>query len=420
MNHPLHLKERLSEIEPSAYEFYGLRFNPFPMSGVAPEHPKVFAAREEAYKRISDFIVRTYRSKKWSGLVVIAEYGNGKTHTLKLIRDRINQDIGTTPTGKCFAVYIENLGDSLTDFYSGLLREIGFSLFLKLLWNVVSERFKSKLDETRFLDELRPRQLTLTRTVKNLKPFFSSLSTFKEAVSRRYLSRTRVLTRIRRFLREVISNENLLKCCSILVTDRNEELIDMSWRYISGRLLTSSEYRKLGLNKKSITDEEVSQEVFGNILGVLRENSFTNVYLLIDEIEDVIPIPKQRKRVMLGGLRRIIDNNQQNLMMSIATTMAGWMDFQRSSPPLGDRFPTVVELFPLNLGETKGLISKYLSSARTAEKVEGVFPFTEQLITKIWKKSEGNLRKILELSYEILEKGALKKVKPLDSSLLTG
>lgn len=416
MSDPFNLRERLSEIKPSAFEFYGLASNPFPMSGVAPEHPKVFAARKKAYHRISDFIIRTYKSKKWSGLVEIAEYGNGKTHTLKLVRDRINQEIGTTPTGKCLALYIENLGDDLNDFYFEFIREIGFSLFLELLWKILSETFETKIDDSAFLNRLKPRQATLRKKV-NLKSFFSSPKTLKLAVSKEYLSREKILSLVKAILKKVISNENLLKCCSVLVIDSDDKMVDSSWRYISGLSLTLTEYKKLELDKKSITSEEISQEVFGNILEIFRKNSYTNLYLLIDEIEDVIPIPKQRKRELLGGLRRIIDNNQQNLMIIIATTMAGWLDLQKASPPLADRFPIVVELPPLNPSETEELIRDYLELVRINGKKASITPFTKELIANIWKKSGGNLRKVLEMCYDLLEKGAYKKARTLDSSL---
>lgn len=417
MSEPFKLRERISEVEATSYRIYQLRLNPFPMSGVAPEHPKVFAARDYAYTRISDFIVRTFKSKKWSGTVVIADYGNGKTHTLKLIRDTINEELGTTSSGSCLAIFIENLGDNLTEFHQILLREIGISDFIELLWNIVNKEIIQKLQDDAYLKRFIPEQPQLFQP-DNVRPYFSSLSTLRRAVSSRYLSKDALFSEARSILQEIISNQNLLKCCISLLIEADDELVDTSWRYISGRSLTLAESRKLGLSKSSITDEEIAQEIFSNIMNIFRANSYSNVYLLIDEIEDLIPLTKLKKRSLLGGLRRIIDNNQINLMMIIGTTMPGWVDLQRSSPPLAERFSIVVDLPPLTPNQTYELIERYLSSARLDIKEDGISPFSKSLVDDIWKQSEGNVRKILELCYSALEKGVTRKVLSLDSSLL--
>jgi len=417
MSFPFNLREKISEIEASAYQHYRLRFNPFPMSGVAPEHPRIFASRSKTYERISDFIVRTYKSKKWAGLAIIAEYGNGKTHTLKLIRDQINEELGTTPEGKCSAFYIENLGESLRDLYLEFLGEVGFSLFVELLWNVLCRRFAKKLNDE-YLSKLRPQQVALVTPPKNLAPFFISLSLFKTALDKSYLSREKTSVEIRNFLKEVVSNDNLLKCCVILVTETDDERNDLAWKYISGRSLTITQYKKIGLDKGSISDEDIGLELFSDILKIFTENSYTNIYLCLDEVEDIIPIPKQRKRELLGGLRRIIDNNQSNLAMIIATTMAGYVDLRASSPPLADRFPVLVELSPLNPSETRELILQYLSMARVTPEEENIYPFTEKLLEEIWKRTGGNVRKVLEACYRLLQAGVSQKAKVLDLSLL--
>lgn len=417
MSEPFRLKEKISEVEATSYEIYGLRFNPFPMSGVAPEHPRVFAAREYAYERISDFIVRTHKSKRWAGMVIIADYGNGKTHTLKLIRDRINEDIGTTSSGKCLAIFIENMGDALIEFHQVLFREIGISSFMTLLWNIVKKELQEKLHDDNYLRNLVPEQPRLFPP-SDLRPFFSSLPTLKKAISSRHISRNAIAAQIRSILQESVSNLDFLKCCTLLLTETENGRVDKSWRYISGRSLTRTDYNRLGLSKGALTDEEIAQEVFTDIMNLLRADSYTNVYLLIDEIEDIIPLTKLRKRALLGGLRRIIDNNQKNLVIFIGTTSPGWDDLKRSSPPLADRFPTVVELPPLNPDQTYILIQEYLSSAKSAPKKMGVSPFSRELVNIVWKRSEGNIRKILELCFDVLEKGVVKGIVPLDKSLV--
>ena len=417
MSHPFKLRERISEVEAASYQIHRLKSNPFPMSGVAPEHPKIFAAREYTYKRISDFIVRTYKSKKWAGMAIIADYGNGKTHTLKLIRDRINEEIGITSSGKCLAIFIENMGDTLTEFHQVVLREIGISTFTTLLWNIVKKKIEERLQDDEYLKKLMSEQPPLFPP-NNLRPYFSSLSTLRRAVSSRYLSRAALFAEIKSILQDSVSNQDFLKCCTFLLIEANDELVDKSWRYISGRSLTLAEYKKLGLSKGSVTDEELAQEIFTDIMNLLRADSYTNVYLLIDEIEDIIPLTKLKKRALLGGLRRIIDNNQKNLMITIGTTMPGWTDLKRSSPPLADRFPSVVELLPLDPNQTYALVERYLLSVRLDPEEEGIYPFSRRLIDDIWKESGGNVRKILELCYDVLEKGVVRKISSLDSTLL--
>jgi hypothetical protein len=244
------------------------------------------------------------------------------------------------------------------------------------------------------------------------------LSLFKIALDKNYLSKEKISIEIRNLLKEIVSNDNLLKCCVILVTETDDEKNDLAWKYISGRSLTIAQYKKIGLTKGTVSDEDIELELFSDIIKIFTENSYANVYLCLDEIEDIIPIPKQRKRELLGGLRRIIDNNQSNLAMIIATTMAGYVDLRLSSPPLADRFPVLVELSPLNPSETRELILQYLSIARVTPEEENIYPFTEKLIAEIWKRTGGNVRKVLETCYGLLQTGVSQKAKILDLSLL--
>lgn len=419
MSSPFRLKERITEVKLSDYRLYRLKFNPFPMSGVAPEHPRISAARREAYERISNFIVSTYKSKSWAGMAIIAEYGNGKTHTLKLIRDSINEELATTSQGKCIAVYIENLGDSLNNMIFEIFREIGFSFFIELLWNIFTSKIKPKLSDPNFIAQLKSRQQRLITHSEDFADFFSSINLFKEALRRRYMEKSEVINEIKNCLRGVISNRDFITCCVILFTEEEDEKLDIAWKFMSGGTLTQAEYKRIGLSKKSFTQEEIQREVFNDILSVFRQNSFTNIYLLIDEIEELIPIPKLKKRQLLQGLRSIIDNNKKNLMMVIAMTEAGWVDLKENSPPLADRFPIIVELPPLTPEQTRELIVSYLSLARIEGEEETIFPFDEKLIREIWSKTGGNLRRILEVCHTLIEKGIARKLSKLDVSLLT-
>jgi hypothetical protein len=389
------------------------------MSGVAPEHPQIFAARADAYNRISDFIVRTYKSKRWGGLVLVAEYGNGKTHTLKLIRDQINLELGKTPEGDTLAIYVENLGQDLVNFYFEILREVGLSLIVAMLWKIFLQRIGKKLTRN-FVEKLRPSQIPLTAPkTEDLPRFFASNSLLKTAIERGYFSKVLVFDLISNELKEIIPDHDLRKSCCILLIESDEEIVDLSWRYFSGRTLTSAQTNKIGVSKSAIKEEDVQREAFQIVLNIFRAASVVNVYLLIDEIEDLMPLPRQRKRYVLGGLRSIIENNQDNFAMFLATTEVGWRDLDANSPPLADRFPNLVNLPPLNLEQTKELIEGYLSMAREKEVKDPLFPFSDKLVEKIWEASGGNLRKILETCYQLLENGSSKKVITLTMSLIT-
>lgn len=104
--------------------------------------------------------------------------------------------------------------------------------------------------------------------------------------------------------------------------------------------------------------------------------------------------------------------------MILAMTVPGWDDLKLSSPPLADRFPTLVDLPPLDPQQTRELIVGHLSSARQREPSNPTYPFSEKLISEIWEESGGNVRKIVELCYRLVEIGVKKQARQLSLSLL--
>ena len=78
------------------YSKFGLTTNPFPKAGIAPLSVNFTSdARINAIRRIAGSIAYTYKSNRWSGILVIGAYGSGKSHALKYMHYLILTQLNT-------------------------------------------------------------------------------------------------------------------------------------------------------------------------------------------------------------------------------------------------------------------------------------------------------------------------------------
>jgi len=85
------LHEALEDVEEQhSYERLGLRANPFPPDGLAPDD-NLLPSSPETLDAIGEFVRQFLRTRKYRGMVVLGTYGTGKTHTLKLIREQLQE-----------------------------------------------------------------------------------------------------------------------------------------------------------------------------------------------------------------------------------------------------------------------------------------------------------------------------------------
>jgi len=137
------------------FERYSLINNPFPMTGVSKENPEFYAGRDKTLEILRRYVIGSYSAPGWSGLVIVGENGMGKTHTLKFMRDQINLQLSIKPKHeKCWANFIAMPG-SFEEIYIRIIKNISQSEFISLIWEAISEDFRSNFNTQESLDLLK-------------------------------------------------------------------------------------------------------------------------------------------------------------------------------------------------------------------------------------------------------------------------
>ena len=104
------------------YAVYGLTRNPFPLGGNFPEgYLKYTYIEERQRSQIEDFLLSTFVRGEFNGLLILGEYGTGKSHLLNYIHELVNTDRLGIFGGRALAFIIQNPSVAPEDILLSLL-----------------------------------------------------------------------------------------------------------------------------------------------------------------------------------------------------------------------------------------------------------------------------------------------------------
>ena len=115
-------------LQPLDYSSYYLGKNPFPYVGVPDDEVQVYTNRQSELKQIGDAVKGTLKGSS-SHVIIVGNYGNGKTSTLKYVGKQINNQIKSSLT-----IYLSYPGESFLDLYSNMVYQIGMNEFENIVW----------------------------------------------------------------------------------------------------------------------------------------------------------------------------------------------------------------------------------------------------------------------------------------------
>ncbi len=401
------------------YERYSLITNPFPMTGVSKENPEFYAGRDKTLDALRRYIIGSYSAQGWSGIVIVGENGMGKTHTLKFIRDQINQQLSTMPKlEKCWAGYIA-MPTSFEEIYIRIIKNIGQSEFISLLWDAISDELKSKFDTQESLNLFTSgMNLSLFQDAIEIHEFKKNLTDwglFYEFLNKKSLSRQTMLKTFEDFLKEIIHDKNMRVVCSKLLIEKGVQ--EECWRWLTGGKLYKEERSMIGVSSDFNTKDTI--EAFKSLVNIHRKAGYRRLFIMIDQFEDVIKQGERTRLKFLVELRDLIDSVQLSFSMFLASTPLEWETAKDAHPAFSDRFSGPVDLYPLDQNQMKALIETYLLRARPKNyNGEKIYPFTLEGIEKIKDKSKGNPRKALEICHTLIEKGKNAGYRPIDTNFV--
>jgi len=401
------------------FEKYSLISNPFPMTGVSKENPEFYAGRDKTLETLRRYIISSYGAPGWSGLVIVGDNGMGKTHTLKFMRDEINRQLSTKPKNeKCRANFIA-MPASFEEIYVRTIKDISQSNFISLLWDAISDDFKSKFNTqgslniltdgenlTHFLDSIE-----INEFQKNLNDW----SLFYEFINKKPISKRNMLKICEDFLKEIIHDKNMRIVCSKLLIEKGVQ--EECWRWLTGGKLYKEERLTIGISSDFDTKNTV--EALKSLIHLSREAGYRRFFIMIDQFEDMIKQGERNRLNFLVELRDLIDSIQLSFSMVIASTPMEWETAKQTHPAFSERFSGPVNLFPLDPFQMKSLIEDYLTRGRPNNyNGEKIVPFTFEGIEKIREISNGNPRRALEICHVLIEKGKNAGYRPIDTNFV--
>jgi hypothetical protein len=394
------------------YHPYGLQFNPFPLGGNYPESYLPYTYLNPSNEaRITDFLLSTFMREEFNGLLILGEYGSGKSHMLHYARDKVLTHPFFGKQALCFLV--NNPSVAPEDILLSMLREVKLAVVQDLVFAPVAQSLNDKYEGNviPFLNDFTNFGRSLF-TNNDLDPFEGqdifrlSYREFAKLFHDKHL----VLDKgaFQAFAREVLSKKTKI---SEQITEDLIQLISAtesqnsrSWEvFISSRLMSS---------KRSTLGVEYYLEAF---LQLFKNSGIRHIYLLVDELEDLRTVRLSPKAAVeyLATLRKMIQHNYRMFSFVLACTRDAWDELLSLYPAIQDRFPIVIDLLPSD-ADYKEVVKKYLTEAR----VEGQaiadlwFPFTEDAIDEVINKRGGVIRHVLTDLRIVLDAAAQNNVGP--------
>jgi hypothetical protein len=399
------------------YELFNCKSSPFPFTGVSSGYLGFPPTDEKATEELLSFIVSTYDRKSYGGLVILGDYGFGKTYILRHLERRINEALYFRGTERACAVYIDNPEPpAIEDFITKFLDRFGMHKFLTLLWHLVIKEFQEEFIEKG--------QVFLKGFFRQVHPtlFEKGGVDIKEDI----------FTNPLKFVDWLYESKADLAAIGDFAESRIFGPIfqhpDITKRLSSLDKYSSGEsYRKWmeTLNyktfKTTIRKEIDPSNFFRSVLTVFRYNGFRHVYLLVDEFEDVYSrMAKKGRLAYCGALRNLIENNLEYFSLVVAVTAQAWDKIAADMNAFAERFVRRVELMGLNLEQLRTMIVYYLDSVREKNSAHygTEYPFEAQAIAKIQEIGHANHRVVLEICYVLFEYAADKKITSITAEMV--
>jgi len=394
------------EIIEKDYSSLGLKFNPFPVAGL-PRYP-LPPLDDEVSEKISHFIRSTYTREEYGGLAIVGEYGMGKTHLMKYIQFLIDEltrhkEIDFTAV-TCF---IDRPEDTPQKVIHKVVEEIGLDNIRKYIWKILIDKFE---EDKAFYEKFRPKGTLLLQS----KEEWNNL--FEEPVKSNYLeflkrfrdvggNFKKLQEHARDIIKEEIVRDSALADRYLnLILFAEEKEADVSWDILAGYI-----------SKKDVQRKEIM--FLRSIVEILRRVGFKQLYVFIDEFEDIVLLKGARLTNYLLTLNTLI-NRERKWAVTVSLTGNTLKIIKEKSPPLYDRLTSYeVILRPLNDEKSKKLLINYLNLARERDE-DSFSPFSEESIKEMFRISRGNYRSFILLAHNAIEVALNENKELIDKEII--
>lgn len=351
------------------YEQLGLAENPFPYSPVPTDDPDVYCGQTEVRTAVEDTVNTVLGTGKSKHLVVTGKYGNGKSHTLKytrsLIRDRDDVVVG----------YVSQPGDGFLDIYHEFMYDLGFDGVQRLAYEFLALVARGETDtdpeDGRAVEQLLDSgELLLSELVPAAVQQLTDVAKFAD------------------FARAVVHMVY-------------EETNLYAWQWLTAEGLRYEQRKEMEIHS-SLDDDSMGIRAFTALKRMLLELGHVGVFVFVDEFESVARLKPKQKQSTLNSLRHLMDRNPEGLSLLFGCAPEVWQEVMAEYHAFSERVGEEATLRPLNEEYVERLVSAYLDRGR-AEPTGEIDPFTEESLTAILQRAQGNVRQVLSACSRLLD-----------------
>jgi hypothetical protein len=421
-------KKRETKTEPNRYLKLGLEFNPFPRAGISDINSNVIITErlkpldEDVEQAVLHYISDSLfpnnpnSEDKYLSAVIRGDYGYGKTQTLLYIKFMLESFPEKLKyPKKPYVIYIDNPGAKLMELIGAIIHEIGEENFKKYLWNTFIDFINKSQNIKDELNSYLPHGYSLFGSDK-YNPFsIENTINYKKFIDGYYQYFQRDVKKKKQF-------QDLLKVHVISFFTKKYNNSTVAGYFFD--LLSDN----IGLNKtweilttggaKDLDKKEVY--IIRAIFDLLKEQGFTDFYILVDEFEAVTfgRLSSSEIDRYFANLRALIDK-ERNWCSVFAMTVPAFGQLRQFSPPLADRISgKIIDLKPLDFIRAKVLVLQYLNLARNQS--DSTFPFDDTALEELVKVTNGNHRIFLKTCFLLIQRAIdeLKDKVPISSEFV--
>ena len=402
------------------YTPLGLSKNPFPLGGNFPEGYLQYTFMEEFQeKQLEDFLLTTFIRGEFNGLLILGEYGSGKSHLLNFINETVNSDKLGLFEGLAIAFLIQNPGLAPEDILLSLLRTIKLGTVQDLIFLPIKKQLQEEYGNnllpflerfTNFNSQMKIPTGSLNERVYQPQ-WYSQIFSLGYREFRSVLKEQGVeldTREIRKVARNVLAKEltdNSIIVDSLLALMFEDESKDVgSWESFLVSNITGRRGQAVGI-----------EYYLEAILGLFKIMGAQHIYLLVDELEDLRTqrLSSKAATEYLAALRRMIQHNYKMFSFVLASTRDAWQELKLYYPAIDDRFPVKMDLIR-NSKQVKQVISQYLKEARDGQEnvIDEWFPFSEAAIDRLLEIRGHTLRHVMTECRKLIDAAIEQKITP--------
>lgn len=392
------------------YSPLGLKRNPFPLAALArpkSSYPLIDPDLDEAVRR---FIAETLVGEEYGGLVVLGEFGSGKTYALRYIETLLKSTDRTPDVEDVLALYVERPMASLMDLVRKVCDSIGRTRVRSLLLEMVLTDMAVEL-----------KQAPDSEPAKKLKEAYSvskSSELFVEGDLLERLSEPEFLMNPAMMLGLVEASGGDLSFATDFAQGSLRRLLgaedgrtfDVARHLAEFALAPDVKAVKLWDNllrgRLNAGGEISAQEVWSSVRTVLGHAGYRMIYWLIDEFEELAESSLRKTslvRSFLADFRDLIDFNLEGFAVVVASKYPAWDTYRELHPPFSQRFGRVATLKPSSLQELRRMVRLRLDNARLEDwHGNELSPFGDEALERIHRISVGNTRVAVETCHILL------------------